>query len=195
MRRSHVEIIKSLFPALLFIFLYRVYSFILALIVGIISGILIYSVEFKKNKKFSSMDIMGILGLGVQIIMGLLVKNLKTYFIYPLIENAIFLTICIGLLFTKIDIVSYISRDYNAEDDFDIMQPAYRKLTILWRIYFLIRVCIKVLGIMSWSFEMLFTINWIFGTPISIVLLWYSFYYPNKVYTCLKSSNKQVKAQ
>jgi len=69
-----------------------------------------------------------------------------------------------------------------SEHVLQLMRPTYRKLTIMWSVYFMIKAAVKVFGLMNWSFEQLYTINWILGTPISALLMFYSFTYPNRVY-------------
>jgi uncharacterized membrane protein len=113
------------------------------------------------------------------------------YFVYPLIENIVFAVIFIGSLFTKNNIISLFAKDYASDDKaYEIMKPAYYRLTLIWGVFFLIKAIIKGVGIMSWSFELLYSVNWILGTPLSVVLLWFSFNYPNIVYKKYNSGNE-----
>lgn len=176
------EIIKSLFPAILFMVLYKNISFRVALIVAFAVGIVVYSMEYKKNRKLTSMDKLGIFGLITQTIMALFANNPKTYFIYPLIENVIFAIIFFGSLFLKMDAVTYISQDFTEGEALKELIPLHRKLTTLWGIYYILKAVIKVIGLMSWSFDTLYWVSWITGTPMFIVLIWASFHYPRKAY-------------
>ncbi|MEA1974112.1 MAG: DUF3159 domain-containing protein [Bacillota bacterium] len=183
MRKSYKEIIKSLLPAILFMVIYKFYSYKIALVVGLIVGAVIYISKYRKYNKLSSMDKLGLFGLIIQCILSSLASNPKVYFVYPLIESIMFAAVFIGSLFTKNSIISFFAKDYVSEDNiYEIMKPTYYKLTLIWGVFFLFRAIIKAVGIMSWSFELLYYINWILGTPVSLGLLWFSFKYPNKVY-------------
>lgn len=184
------EIIKSLLPAILFMILYKGISFKAALIVGFTVGIIIYSIEHRKNGKLTSMDKLGVFGLITQTIMALLAKNPKMYFIYPLIENLIFVVIFLGSLFLKMDAVTYISKDFTEGETLKDLIPLHRKLTILWGIYYLVKALIKVIGLMKWSFDTLYWVSWITGTPMFIALVWASFYYPRKKYNKIMLEEK-----
>jgi intracellular septation protein A len=191
MRKSQKEIIKSLLPAILFMVVYKFYSYKIALGVGLIFGATIYISEYRKHRKLSSMDKLGLFGLIIQSVLGALASNPKVYFVYPLIENIVFAVIFIGSLFTKNNIISLFAKDYASDDKaYEIMKPAYYRLTLIWGVFFLIKAIIKGVGIMSWSFELLYSVNWILGTPLSVVLLWFSFNYPNIVYKKYNSGNE-----
>lgn len=177
------EILSSLIPALIFLILYRITSFKVAIICGFVIGAIVYISKYRKNKSLSSFDYLGIFGLLSQTIIGYLAKSPMTYFVYPLIENLLYMIVfAISLLIRK-DVVSFLSKDYVENEEMLIkLQPAFRKVSLIWAIFFGIKALIKIVGMTSWSFELLYGINWIIGTPLSVLLLWFSFTYPDKYY-------------
>ncbi len=177
------EIFLSLAPAILFILIYKVLSFKAAVIVGFLVGIIVYFYKIKKNRKLSSFDYLGIFELIVQTIIGVLAENPMTYFVYPIISNGISFIVFGGSLIISKDIISYLAKDYvDSEKILDFCKPVYRNVTILWTIFFAIKVGLKYIGIISWSFEILYGISWIMGYPATFVLIWFSFWYPTKYY-------------
>lgn len=183
MSRKYKEIILSLIPALIFLIVYRTLSFRIALICGFVIGAIIYISKYKKYKSLSSFDYLGIFGLVSQTIIGYLAKNPMTYFIYPLIENILYMIVFAASLIMKKDVISFLAKDYVESEEILVkLKPVFRKITLLWVVFFAIKLLVKIIGMTSWSFELLYSINWIMGTPISLFLLWFSFTYPDKFY-------------
>lgn len=183
--------VKSLLPAILFMVVYKFYSYKIAIGVGLLFGAAIYISEYRKHSKLSNMNKLGLFGLIIQSILGALASNPNVYFVYPLIENIVFAVIFMGSLFTRNTIITLIAKDYVSDNKaYEIMKPAYYKLTLIWGLFFIIKAIIKGIGIMNWSFELLYSVNWILGTPLSIVLLWFSFQYPNMIYKKYNANNE-----
>lgn len=180
MKNQYKKILDSLLPALVFMVLYKTISFKTALIVGFIHSGYTYGMEYKRNKKLNNMSIIGLLGVIFQTISGLLFSNEKAYFFYPILSNLIFTSICFGSLLGKKSIIGYIAKDFD-ENDSNNLEPIYKRLTIIWGSFFSLKVIVKLIGIMNWSFELLYGVNWLIGTPITMTLIWFSFYYTNKM--------------
>lgn len=153
-------------------------------------GLIIYLGEYIKNKTLTSFSYLGIFGLICQTVISLIGENPKTYFIYPLVSNLVYALIFGISLIIKKDIIAFFARDMcKTEEGFYELKPAFRTITILWFIFFLLKTIIKSFGLMNWSFETLYIVNWMLGNPVSIVLLWYSFEYPEKYYKKIQESN------
>lgn len=183
MNSKFKEILLSLIPALIFLIVYRTTSLKMAIIFGFTIGAIIYINKYRKSKSLSSFDYLAIFGLFSQTIIGYLAKNPMTYFVYPLIENLLYMMVFVVSLLIKKDAVSFLAKDYvENKDMLRKLKPAFNRLTLICAIFFGIKVLVKVIGMTSWSFELLYSINWIMGTPLSILLLWFSFTYPDKYY-------------
>lgn len=180
MKNESKKIIDSLLPALVFMILYKIVSFKVAVIVSFIYSGYVYGMEYKKYNKLSNMSIMGLLGIIFQTASGLAFTNEKAYFFYPLLSNLLYTLICFGSLIIRKNIIGYIAKDYQ-ENCSKNLEHIYKRLTIIWGSFFLIKVIIKIIGMMKWSFELLYSINWLIGTPITMALIWFSFYYTNKM--------------
>jgi len=187
LKKSSKEVVSGILPAITFYVVYKMFSYQYALITGILIGLLIYGHKYRKSKKISAFDKIGLFGLVTQTLIGLIAENPKTYFLYPLIENALFGCIFLISLIMKTDAISFIAREFTeSEDILKLLRPAYRKLTLIWGLYFALRMSIKIFGLLKLSFDQLYAINWILGMPISTFLLIYSFSYPNKYFKRLK---------
>jgi len=193
MRRSHREILLSVLPAILFLIVYKYVSYKVALIVGLMSGLLVFTLKYRSKGKFSAFDKIGIFGLVAQSSISIIAENPQIYFLFPLVQNIVFAAVFIISLFTSVDACSYIAKDFvDSESSLQLMRPTYRKLTVMWSLYYLLKVFVKIFGLMNWSFEELYTINWVLGTPVSLLLLFYSFSYPNKVYEKIHCENSRA---
>jgi intracellular septation protein A len=183
MNSKYKEILLSLIPALIFLIMYKITSFKVAVISGLVIGTIVYISKYKRNKSLSSFDYLGIFGLLSQTVIGYLAKKPMTYFVYPLIENLLYMIIFSISLLVKKDAVSFLAKDYvKNEEMLTKLQPAFRKVSLIWAIFFGIKALIKIVGMTSWSFELLYSINWLMGAPLSLLFLWFSFTYPDKYY-------------
>ena len=193
MRTRYKQIIRSVIPAILFMVIYKFISFKVAVVIGFTVGLFMYIHEYNKNKKLSSFSYLGIFSLICQTIMSLFAQNPKTYFVYPLIFNLIYAIIFGVSLIIKRDMISFFAKDMcETEEEFEELKPAFRYVTLLWFIFFLIKIVIKVVGLLNWSFEILYIVNWIVGTPMSLILIWYSFEYPEKYYIRMQKLENKI---
>lgn len=192
MKTRYKEMLRGLLPAIIFMVVYKIISFNWAVIISFGVGIAIYVTQYYKDKKLTSFSYIGIFGLVVQTVISLLARNPNTYFVYPLIANCIWAIIFgLSLLFEK-DAVSFLVKDLcETNEEYLFIKPALRRLTLLWTVFLGIKAFIKFIGIMNWSFEVLFVVNWILGYPGEILLLWYSYQYPKK-YAKRMLSKKEI---
>lgn len=187
--KKYKEIFISLVPMIAFIIIYKMVSFRAAVITGFILSGIVYLGKYIRYKKLTSFDYMGLMGLIIQTIVGVIARDPKTYFIYPLIQNSIYLLLCTVSLVINRDICAFFAKDYyDSEKIYDLCRPAFKKITLAWGLFFLIKVAIKIIGLTSWSFEVLYGVNWLLGAPLSILLFWFTFWYPDQYY-----ANKYLK--
>lgn len=81
MKKKFEEVLLSLIPAIIFLFLYKMVSFRSAVVVGFLLGGVVYTWKYVRYKKLMSFDYLGMFSLIVQSIVGVLAENPKTYFI------------------------------------------------------------------------------------------------------------------
>jgi len=150
-------------------------------IVGFGIGIALYLHKYITDKHLSSVNILGIVGLVLQTIISLFAENPKMYFIYPIISSCIY-TLAFGVsILLKKDIISILAKNMTkGEEIFELLKPTYRKLTIMWFGFFAFKTVVKLLGVSQLSFEILYSINWVLGTPVTMALMWFSYWYPQK---------------
>ncbi|MCS5422526.1 MULTISPECIES: DUF3159 domain-containing protein [Psychrilyobacter] len=190
MNTKYREILREVIPAIVFMVIYKYLSFSWAVLSSFGIGSIIYMKEYLKLKKLKPFSYLGIFSLVTQTIMSFVFKNPKVYYVYPLISNSVYALIFGVSLIRKKDIVSYLARDLcEREEDFYILKPAFRKVTIMWFIFYVLKVIIKGFGLMNWSFDTLYYVNFVLGTPITLYLIWYSFSYPGKYYKRVQKIN------
>ena len=188
MENKSLEILKSLISTFIFILLYKYLPFKVAVIIGVLYGALFYIHKYIKYRRFESFDVVVIAGLIVQLLLSFISKNKMVYFIYPIISNLVYATIFAVSLIRKKDVASYLAKDMcRDKETYVTLLPAFRRITFLWLGFFLLKAFIGALGIFYLSFERIYWILWIIGTPGYFLLSWFGFYYCKKYYVKVKS--------
>lgn len=183
MNTKHREILREIIPTIIFMVIYKYISFSWAVLSSFAVGLTIYVQEYIKLRKLKPFSYLGIFSLVSQTIISFVFKDPKVYYVYPLISNLLYTLIFGVSLIIKKDIISYLAKDLcEREEDFYILKPAFRRVTMLWFVFYTFKVVIKGVGLMNWSFETLYYINFILGMPTTLYLIWYSFYYPENYY-------------
>lgn len=188
MENKSLEIIKSFVSTLIFVLLYKYLPFKVAVIIGVLYGALFYIHKYIKYRRLGSFDVVAIAGLIVQLLLSFISKNKMVYFIYPIFLNLVYATIFGVSLVRKRDVASYLAKDMcRDKETYTILLPAFRRITFLWLGFFLLKAFMGALGISYLSFEDIYLIQWIIGTPGYFLLSWFGFYYCRKYYIKIKS--------
>lgn len=187
MKSKYNDIFISCIPAIIFILVYRNYTFKIAVITGFGIGIVLFIHKYITRKSLSSINKLGFVGLIIQTAISLIAENENMYFVYPIISNSIYsLAFGISILINK-DLISIIARSMiSNEGTFELLKPVYRKISGIWFVFFLLKTVTNLIGLGTLSFEILYGVNWTLGTPITLMLLWFSFWYPNKILAKLR---------
>lgn len=186
-KTQYKEIIWSTLPAIVFYLVYKIFSYKYAILIGFLLGFYAYGHKYTKHKKLSTFDKIGVFGLLTQTVIGLIAENPKIYFLYPLAQNIVFASVFLISLIIDNDAISYIAKDFSeSEEILKLCKPTYRRLTLIWGLYFTFKIVVKVIGLIKLSFDQLYIINWILGTPGTALLLIYSFWLPNKYFKSLE---------
>ncbi len=178
------DLLISIMPAIIFMLVYNSISFRIAIIVGLVIGTLVYAISFYYHKNLTPLNILGIIGLLASSFLGFITDNPRTVFVYPIVSGLIYATIFIGSYFTKFDVISIVARGfYESEVIFDQCRPSLRRLTLLWGGFYLIKVGLKLFILRSTtSIELIYGLNWIMGYPLTILMTFVSFKYPDRYY-------------
>ncbi len=193
MRDGYKDIVISVIPALAFILIYTYFSFGYAILSGFGIGIVVYTYKYFKHKRLSTLNYLGIFGLIIQTIISLISENQMTYFIYPIISNSVYASAFGISILAKKDLISIIGKSTcKTEEIFTVLRPTFKKVSIIWLTFFTIKAVIKLVGLYSLSFESLYLISWIVGTPMTVFLLWFTYWYPDIVYSRIKKNIKSI---
>ncbi len=188
MENKLLEVSKSLISTLIFVLLYRYLPFKVAVIIGVIYGALFYIHKYIKYRRLESFDTVAVTGLAVQLLLSLISKNKMVYFIYPIISNSVYSAIFGVSLVRKKDVASYLAKDMcRDKETYTTLLPAFRRITFLWLGFFLLKAFVGAFGIIYLSFEDIYWIQWVIGTPGYFLLSWFGFYYCKKYYIKVKS--------
>lgn len=182
------DLIISFIPSISFMFIYKLISFKVALMISLLFGCIIYSLKILKYKKLTTLNILGVIGLITSTLLGLLTNNPTTMFLYPIISNFVYGILFTGSYFTQNDIISSIAKSFIESDEvFITVRPGLRFTNLIWGGYYIIKVFIKLIMIKSnISFDIIYSINWLMGYPVFISLYLFSYKYSERYYLKLK---------
>lgn len=166
--------IDALFPPLIFFLANQFLSLELASGVTLLYLLLLilYRIIKRHTKKYVLVGVGGVLlSIGFSLLSG----DAINYYLPGLITTGLIVISCVVSLVIHrpmAALLSHLTRGWPIEwylrDD---IRPAYRNVTIMWAVYFMLRLIIQVPLFLMGKFSLYFYINSILGWPMNIVLL------------------------
>lgn len=166
--------IDALFPPLIFFLANQFLSLELASGVTLLYLLLLilYRIIKRHTKKYVLVGVGGVLlSIGFSLLSG----DAINYYLPGLITTGLIVISCVVSLVIHrpmAALLSHLTRGWPIEwylrDD---IRPAYRNVTIMWAVYFMLRLIIQVPLFLMGEFSLYFYINSILGWPMNIVLL------------------------
>lgn len=166
--------IDALFPPLIFFLANQFLSLEIASGVTLFYLLLLilYRIIKGHTKKYVLVGVGGVLlSIGFSLLSG----DAINYYLPGLITTGLIVIACVVSLVIHrpmAALLSHLTRGWPIEwylrDD---IRPAYRNVTIMWAVYFMLRLIIQVPLFLMGEFSLYFYINSILGWPMNIVLL------------------------
>ncbi|MDP2814400.1 MAG: DUF3159 domain-containing protein [Erysipelotrichaceae bacterium] len=172
--------LDAIIPPLVFVIVNSVFGLTTAIIVALILSATfgIYRLVRKQSGLYAIGGSLGILLAGG---FALLAKNATNYFLPGIVTNAFVLILTIVTLVLDKPLAAYASHltrgwtlDWFWRND---IKPAYREVTYMWSLFFLIRTIIQVTLFLSDNVNALVWANTIMGLPVTIAVLTLSYVY------------------
>lgn len=166
--------IDALFPPFIFFITNRLSTLEVAagLTLLYIFGLILYRIIKKHTKKYVLVGTGGVL---FSIALSYFSGEAINYYLPGLITSSLIALACVVSLFLKkplAALASHITRGWPIEWYWrDDIRPAYRNVTLLWAVYFTLRLAIQVPLFLMGEFDIYFVVNSILGWPINILLL------------------------
>ncbi len=169
-----------LLPPVLFLVLQSLFTLTTALIGSLILG-LFFFVKRLYDKSNLLYALGGLVGVVLAISLSLLNSNANNFFIPDIVGTSILLLTAVGSLLIKKPLaifVSHITRGWELDWFFrKDVYPAYKEVTILWVIFFVLRLTTEVWLYFNGSTEELAVANIVMGYPVLIIVLTISYIY------------------
>lgn len=166
--------IDALFPPLIFFVANRLSTLEIAagLTLVYLACLILYRVFKRHTKKYVLVGTGGVLfSIGLSYLSGEAIN----YYLPGLISTTLIVLACVVSLILRkplAALASHITRGWPIEWYWrDDVRPAYRNVTILWAVYFTVRLAIQVPLFLMGEFDIYFIVNNILGWPMNIVLL------------------------
>ncbi|MDP3305544.1 MAG: DUF3159 domain-containing protein [Erysipelotrichaceae bacterium] len=172
--------LDAIIPPLIFVIVNSVFGLTTAIIVALILSATfgIYRLVRKQSGLYAIGGSLGILLAGG---FAFLAKNATNYFLPGIVTNAFVLIITVVTLIIDKPLAAYASHlargwtlDWFWRND---IKPAYREVTYMWSLFFLIRTFIQVTLYTSENVDALVWANTIMGLPVTIAVLTLSYVY------------------
>jgi intracellular septation protein A len=172
--------LDAILPPLIFVIVNSMFGLTTAIIVALIlsSTFGIVRLLRKQSGLYALFGTMGILLAGG---FAYLADNATNYFLPGIVTNAFVLILSVITLFLDKPLAAYASHltrgwklDWFWRKD---VKPAYREVTIMWSIFFLVRTIIQVTLFLSNNVDALVWANTIMGLPVTIAVLTVSYVY------------------
>jgi intracellular septation protein A len=172
--------LDAIVPPLIFVIVNSVFGLTAAIIVALIISTTfgIYRLIRKQSGVYALFGTLGILLAGG---FAYLADNATNYFLPGIVTNAFVLLLSVFTLLIDKPLAAYASHltrgwtlDWFWRKD---IRPAYREVTIMWSLFFLIRTIIQLTLFLSDNVDALIWANTIMGLPVTIAVLVLSYVY------------------
>lgn len=172
--------LDAILPPLIFVIINSMYGLTTAIIVA-----LIISASFGMYRLIRKQSGLYALGGSLGIILAggfaYLANNATNYFLPGIVTNAFVLLLSVFTLIIDKPLAAYASHltrgwklDWFWRKD---IKPAYREVTIMWSLFFLIRTIIQITLFLSDNVDALIWANTIMGLPVTLAVLVLSYVY------------------
>jgi intracellular septation protein A len=172
--------LDAILPPLIFVIINSIYGLTTAIIVALVTSATfgIYRLIRKQSGIYALGGSLGILLAGG---FAYLANNASNYFLPGIVTNAFVLILTVFTLIIDKPFAAYASHltrgwtlDWFWRKD---IKPAYREVTYMWSLFFLIRTIIQVTLFLSDNVDALVWANTIMGLPVTVAVLVLSYIY------------------
>jgi hypothetical protein len=172
--------LDAILPPLLFILVKSSFGLRNAIIVSLMLSLVFTAFRlFKKQSPVYALG--GIIGISLSALFAFFSSNISNYFIPGIISNAFILVLSIATLMIDKPLAAYVShltRGWKLawfwRKD---VKPAYREVTWMWTVFFIMRTIIQVTLFLQNSVDSLVWANTLMGLPFTIAILVISYIY------------------
>jgi intracellular septation protein A len=168
-------------PTIVFYVIHLLVGILPAMITSLLFSLSNAICSYIKEKRISSTQLFGLIGLGLSTIGVIFTDNEKLYYVPALASNFLFLCFAVGLTIKRKSILHYVTRDFNIESLNKVSEIDLLLVNVIWLIFFVLKVLSKSLGILFLSFNELYWLVFVLGDPMTLIVVAYSIYYINKV--------------
>lgn len=172
--------LDAILPPLLFILVKSSFGLRNAIFVSLMLSLVFTAFRlFKKQSPVYALG--GIIGISLSALFAFFSSNISNYFIPGIISNAFVLVLSIATLMIDKPLAAYVShltRGWKLvwfwRKD---VKPAYREVTWMWTVFFIMRTIIQVTLFLQNSVDSLVWANTLMGLPFTIAILVISYIY------------------
>lgn len=160
-------------PAALFNIVYNIIGIIPAVVISILFSLfsVIYSKAKGNGNGIKNSQIIGILGLICSAVAIILSGDEKTYYIPSVFQNMLFLGFAIALSVKRKSILHYLTKDFEIPSLERIPETDMMSVNIIWIIYFVLKIIVKIAGIMYLDFNTLYWVVFLQGDPMMLLMI------------------------
>lgn len=172
--------LDAIIPPLLFILVKSGFGLWVAILVSLVTSIVFAVIRLVKKQSLVY-ALGGIVGVSLAALFAFYSSNVTNYFIPGIISNAFILVLALATLVIDKPMAAYVShltRGWKLawfwRKD---VKPAYREVTWMWTVFFIMRTVIQITLFLQKSVDSLVWANTLMGLPFTIVILVVSYLY------------------
>lgn len=158
-------------PAILFYAVYHAAGIIPAVIISAAYSSLSIIYSKLRNNTVKNSSIIGILGLISSAVMILFAGEEKLYYVPSIIQNILFLGFTVVLSIQRKSILHYLTKDFEIESLKRVPEESMFSVNVIWIMYFMLKILVKILGILYLEFNALYWIVFLLGDPMTIIVV------------------------
>lgn len=172
--------LDAVLPPLLFVLINTYFGLNPAIVISLVIALIVFGFRLIKKQDLSY-AIFGLVGIIIAAIFAFIASSATNFFLPDIITNVFILVVSIISLLINKPIAVYLShltRGWSLKWFFrkDIL-PAYREVTYMWTIFFLIRAAAQVILFIQNDLNGLLLVSTILGLPATLLVLTLSYIY------------------
>lgn len=164
-------IINITLPTIVFYIAYKLLGILPAVVLSLIINMMILIYDYVKRKPITNTQIIGILG-GVFSVLAIWGGGSEKWtFVPALIQNIVMTVLFVVLTVKKQNILKFLLEDFQVKILEGMKDEKLMMINIIWIMFFILKILVKLIGIVMLDYESLYWLVFMMGDPAFIIVV------------------------
>ena len=164
-------IINITLPTIVFYIAYKLLGILPAVVLSLIINMMILIYDYVKRKPITNTQIIGILG-GVFSVLAIWGGGSEKWtFVPALIQNIVMTVLFVVLTVKKQNILKFLLEDFQVKILEGMKDEKLMMINIIWIMFFILKILVKLIGIVMLDYERLYWLVFMMGDPAFIIVV------------------------